>query len=111
MFTEERTTGTLEKLLSTPIRRWELVLGYVTGFGALTVIQSLLITYFILFVLDVMLAGSVVLVLATTLLTAICALTLGMLLSTAANSGSAGHLPVRRLLFLEPEGSRVSGAS
>lgn len=85
-FLQERTTGTLEKLLSTPIRRWELVLGYVTGFGTLTVIQSLLITYFVLFVLDVMLAGSVVLVLVTTLLTAICALTLGMLLSAAASS-------------------------
>ena len=32
-FIRERTTGTLEKMLSTPIKRWELVSGYVLGFG------------------------------------------------------------------------------
>lgn len=26
-FVQERTSGTLEKLLSTPIKRWEIVLG------------------------------------------------------------------------------------
>lgn len=85
-FLQERTTGTLEKMLSTPIKRWELVLGYVLGFGGLTVIQSILITFFVVYVLGVMMVGSIWLVLLVTLLTAISALTLGMLLSTAASS-------------------------
>lgn len=85
-FLQERTTGTLEKMLSTPIKRWELVLGYIVGFGSLTVIQSLLITFYVVYVLGVMMVGSIWLVLLITLLTAICALTLGMLLSTAASS-------------------------
>lgn len=85
-FIEERTTGTLEKMLSTPIKRSELVLGYVLGYGSLTVIQSILISFFVVYVLGVMMVGSIWLVLLVTLLTAICALTLGMLLSAAASS-------------------------
>ena len=85
-FIQERTTGTLEKMLSTPIKRWELVMGYILGFGSLTVIQSLLITFYVVYVLGVMMIGSIWLVLLITLLTAISALTLGMLLSTAASS-------------------------
>jgi ABC-2 type transport system permease protein len=85
-FLQERTTGTLEKMLSTPIKRWELVLGYVLGFGSLTIVQSTLITFYVVYVLGIMMIGSIWLVLLITLLTAICALTLGMLLSTAASS-------------------------
>src|SRR5665647_745505 len=84
-FLQERTTGTLEKMLSTPIKRWELILGYVLGFGGLTVVQSSLITFYVVYVLGIMMVGSIWLVLLITLLTAICALTLGMLLSTAAS--------------------------
>lgn len=85
-FLQERTTGTLEKLLSTPIKRWEIVLGYVLGFGIVTVIQSALITLYVVYVLKVVMIGSIWLILLTTLLTAMCALTLGILLSTAANN-------------------------
>ena len=85
-FIEERTTGTLEKMLSTPIKRSELVLGYVLGFGSLTIVQSLFISFFVVYGLGVMMVGSIWLVLLITLLTSICALTLGMLLSAAASS-------------------------
>jgi len=85
-FYHERYTGTLEKLLSTPIKRWEIVMGYVFGFGILTIFQSVLITLFVVYVLDVMMVGSLWLVLLITLLSAMSALTLGILLSTAAAS-------------------------
>ena len=85
-FLQERTTGTLEKLLSTPIKRWEVVTGYVFGFGIVTVVQSLIITFFVVYVLDIMMVGSLWLVLLTTLLSALTALTLGILLSTLASS-------------------------
>ncbi|WP_206458753.1 ABC transporter permease [Anaerovorax sp. IOR16] len=85
-FLKERTTGTLEKILSTPIKRWEVVVGYVLGFGAVNVVQSAIISFYLVYVLNVMMVGSVWLVLLTTLVTAIAALTLGILLSTAANS-------------------------
>jgi ABC-2 type transport system permease protein len=83
-FLKERTLGTLEKVLSTPIRRWEIVIGYVVGFGAVTLVQSLIIAVYVVYVLGVMLAGSLWLVFLITLLTAFNALSLGFLLSTAA---------------------------
>jgi ABC-2 type transport system permease protein len=85
-FLQERTTGTLEKLLSTPIRRWEIVTGYVLGFGIITVIQSVLISLYVVYILGVMMTGSIFLVLIITFCTAMLALTLGILLSTAANN-------------------------
>ncbi|NLC76375.1 MAG: ABC transporter permease [Clostridia bacterium] len=85
-FLQERTSGTLEKLLSTPIRRWEIVVGYVLGFGLFTVLQSFLISWYCVYVLKVMMIGSFTLILLITLLTAMIALTLGMLISTLANN-------------------------
>ena len=85
-FLQERTTGTLEKLLSAPIKRGEIVLGYMLGYGLITVAQTIIVSLFVIYVLDIMLVGSLLLVLAVTFLTALCALTLGILLSTVANS-------------------------
>ena len=85
-FLKERTLGTLEKVLSTPIKRWEIVIGYVLGFGAVTLIQSMIIALFVVYVLNVMLAGSLWLVFLVTLLTAFNALSLGFLLSTLATT-------------------------
>lgn len=85
-FLKERRSGTLEKLLSTPIRRWEVAMGYLCGFGVITVVQSVVISLFIIKVLGVMMVGSIWYMLLISLLTAACALTLGMLLSSAAGS-------------------------
>jgi ABC-2 type transport system permease protein len=85
-FLQERTTGTMEKLLSTPIKRWEIVTGYVLGFGTVTVVQSAIITFYVIYILGVMMIGSLWLVMLITLLSAMTALSLGMLLSTAATS-------------------------
>lgn len=85
-FLQERTSGTLEKLLSTPIRRWELVVGYVLGFGLFTVLQSILVSWYCVYVLKVMMIGSFALILLITLLAAMIALTLGILVSTLANN-------------------------
>lgn len=85
-FLRERTTGTLERLLSTPLRRWELVVGYICGFGIFTFIQAALISWFSIKVLGIMMAGSFALVLLLTLLLSMTALTLGTLLSAYAGN-------------------------
>ncbi len=85
-FLGERTSGTLEKLLTTPIRRGEIILGYVFGFSVLAIIQSAIVTAFVVYILKVTLLGSIGYVFLLTLLTAICALSLGILLSTLAES-------------------------
>lgn len=85
-FLSERTSGTLERILATPLRRWELVLGYVLGFGAFTIIQSTLIAWYSIEVLDIMMIGSFPLVLLITILTAMVALTIGTFISAFANN-------------------------
>lgn len=85
-FIRERTTGTLERLLSTPIKKWEIVMGYLLGFSLVTILQSAIIAWFAVYVLDMMMAGSFLAVLAITLALALTALTLGILISSFANS-------------------------
>ena len=85
-FLGERTSGTLERLLTTPVYRWEIVLGYVLGFGVFTVIQSALVAWFAINILDVMMIGSFPLVLLITILTSMVALSIGIFLSTFANN-------------------------
>ncbi|RHW40268.1 ABC transporter permease [Neobacillus notoginsengisoli] len=85
-FLRERTSGTLERLLSSPLRRWEIVAGYVLGFGIFTTIQATVITWYGIYILDMLMEGSFLLVLLTILLLSFTALTLGILLSAFANN-------------------------
>ncbi|MGN7299782.1 ABC transporter permease [Ferdinandcohnia sp. SAFN-114] len=83
---KERTTGTLERLLSTPIRRGEIVTAYLVGFGIFAIIQTIIVVFFAITVLDVILVGSLWNVLVINLLLALVALSLGILLSAFAAS-------------------------
>jgi ABC-2 type transport system permease protein len=85
-FLRERTTGTLQRLLATPLRRWEVVAGYLLGFGIFTLLQATLIAWYATSVLGIALEGSFILVLVMNLLLAITALTLGTLLSAYAQN-------------------------
>jgi ABC-2 type transport system permease protein len=85
-FLRERTTGTLERLLSTPLRRYEIVIGYVIGFGIFTTLQAIIIVWYSIKVLNIMMFGSVLNVLLITFMMAITALTLGTLLSAFARN-------------------------
>ncbi|WP_409347022.1 ABC transporter permease [Paenibacillus sp. MBLB4367] len=85
-FLRERTTGTLERLLATPIRRTEIVGGYLSGFGLFTLLQAALIAWYAIHVLGLYMTGSIWLVLLVNLLLTLTALTLGTLLSSFAGS-------------------------
>jgi len=85
-FLGERTSGTLERILATPLRRWEIVIGYILGFGVFTIIQSALISWFSINILNIMMVGSFALVLLITILTAMVALTIGMFISAFASN-------------------------
>jgi len=85
-FLRERTTGTLERLLSSPLRRWEIVAGYILGFGIFTMLQSTIIVTYAIYVLDMIMEGSIFYVLLITLLLSLTALTLGIFLSSFANN-------------------------
>ncbi|WP_141431155.1 ABC transporter permease [Bacillus sp. 03113] len=85
-FLRERTTGTLERLLSSPLRRWEIVIGYIIGFGIFTMFQAAIIASYAIYVLNMLMEGSFWYVLLITLMLSLTALTLGILLSAFANN-------------------------
>lgn len=82
----ERTTGTLERLLATPIKRGEIVTGYLVGYGLLALIQTVIIVLFAVNVLDMVLVGSIWNVILINVIIALVALSLGILLSSFASS-------------------------
>lgn len=82
----ERTTGTLERVLATPIKRSEIVFGYLIGYGVFAIIQTLIIVFFSIYLLNINLAGSLTYVILINILLAIAALAMGIFISTFANS-------------------------
>ncbi|CAM3371935.1 ABC transporter permease [Marinicrinis lubricantis] len=85
-FLKERTSGTLERLLATPLRRWEIVVGYMAGFGIFTGLQAVLIAGYTVGVLGSLIEGSFWLVLLIMLLLSFTALSFGTFLSAFANT-------------------------
>ncbi|WP_209121134.1 ABC transporter permease [Alkalihalobacillus sp. BA299] len=83
---KEKTTGTLERLMATPIRRGEIVVAYLIGFGVFAVIQTIIVVLFAINVLDIVLIGSIWNVILINLLLSLVALSLGLLLSSFAAS-------------------------
>ncbi len=82
----ERMTGTLPRLLSTPISKLEIILGYLGGYGILAALQTILMVCFSLYILDVSVGGSILDLIIVNLLGAFVALSLGIWLSTFATS-------------------------
>ncbi|MDU4860657.1 MAG: ABC transporter permease [Terrisporobacter othiniensis] len=85
-FLRERTTGTLERLLATPIKRYEIVFGYLIGFGIFTIVQSAIISAFSIGILKIYNGGSIGLILLISTVIALCALSFGMFVSSYAHN-------------------------
>jgi len=85
-FLRERTAGTLDRVLVSPISRGGLVLGYLLGYGALAVVQSVVLLGAAVVFLDVTFTHGVALFLAVEILGAFTALGLGVLLSLFAQN-------------------------
>ncbi len=85
-FLRERSRGTIERLLISPLSRAELVLGYVLGFTIFAVVQSLLILLFVIYVLQVHYAGNLGLIFLITLALTVGSVNLGIFLSTYARN-------------------------
>lgn len=83
---KERTSGTLEKMLSAPIHRSSVIFGYLLGYGTFAVIQTIVVVLYAIYVLKMESVGSILWIFVTAILTAILALSLGLLLSTFASS-------------------------
>jgi len=82
----ERTTGTLERLLTTPLSRVALLAGYALAFTLLAFLQAAVVTGLSLGALGLSLAGSTALVVALAAAVALLGLGLGLLASAFAHS-------------------------
>lgn len=85
-FLRERTSGTLERLLATPLRRVELVLGYLGGFSVFALLQAVVILAFTVFVLRVQYRGNLATVFIVEAVLVVGAVSLGLLVSAAARN-------------------------
>ncbi|MBJ7597480.1 ABC transporter permease [Candidatus Nephthysia bennettiae] len=85
-FLRERSQGTLERLMASPLRRAEIVVGYMLGFTVLALVQCAEVLIFSLYVLKVHNSGSVLLIFAVETLLALSAVNLGIFLSMFART-------------------------
>jgi ABC-2 type transport system permease protein len=82
----ERTTGTLERLLTSPLGKLDLLFGYGAAFGAAAVAQAGLASAVAFWLLDLDAAGSPALVLLIAVANAILGVAIGLLCSAFARS-------------------------
>ena len=85
-FLRERSSGTLERLMASPISRFEVLAGYLLGFIGFAMMQALIILGYAIFVLDVRNAGSIWLVLLVLAIEVTGVVNLGIALSFYARN-------------------------
>lgn len=83
---KERTSGTLDRLLATPVRRSEIVFGYMFGYGIISIAQATVIVLATIWLLKIKVVGNIFNVILVSFLLALVALAFGLLLSTLAGS-------------------------
>ena len=82
----ERSGGTLERLLMSPVSRAGVTVGYAAGYGVFAVVQAAVMMLFGVYVLGVRCAGNVLWAILAMLLLALSAVSFGSLISVFANT-------------------------
>ncbi|GAA4587328.1 ABC-2 type transport system permease protein [Actinoplanes octamycinicus] len=82
----ERTTGTLERLFTTPVGKLDLLFGYGIAFGLAAAVQATFAAGFAYWVLDMQTAGAVQLVVLIAVANAVLGVALGLLCSAFART-------------------------
>ncbi len=82
----EKEVGTMEQLIVTPIRPWQLLVGKLAPFALIGIVQVFLITAVVVFGFRVPLRGSFLLLLGLTALFLLVTLGLGLLVSTVVQN-------------------------
>ena len=83
---KERTSGTLDRLLATPVKRSEIVYGYMLSYGIIAIFQTAVVVLVAIWLLDVEVVGNILNVIIVNVVLALVALAFGILLSTLAKS-------------------------
>lgn len=82
----ERTSGTLERLMTTPIGKGDILFAYALAFGCLATVQVGVATAFTYWVLDLQVSGSIWYVLMTAVIGAQLGVAFGLLASAVSTS-------------------------
>jgi len=83
-FVGERSNGTLERVMASPITEGEIVTGYAITFGILGVIQVAFLLIIAIVFFNIMVVGNVLLAFLTVAILSLVSLSLGILLSSLA---------------------------
>ena len=83
---KERTSGTLERLLATPVKRSEIVYGYMLSYGLIAILQTAVVVLAAIWLLNVEVVGNLFNVIIVNVVLSLVALAFGILLSTLAKS-------------------------
>jgi ABC-2 type transport system permease protein len=82
----ERTTGTLERLLTMPVAKLDLLAGYAGAFGGFAVVQAGVVSFVGFGLLDLTTVNTTVLVVALAVANALLGMALGLFLSAFART-------------------------
>jgi ABC-2 type transport system permease protein len=85
-FLRERTQGTLERLLASPISKMDIVAGYLLGLLLFALLQTLIMFFYMVYVLDISFRGDLWQILVFQVLIGINAVCLGTLFSVFARN-------------------------
>jgi len=85
-FLRERSQGTLERLLTTPVGRGDILVGYLLGFFVFAAVQSLVILMFTVFALRVNYQGDLWQIFVLLMVLTIVGVNLGIFISTFAKN-------------------------
>jgi len=80
----ERTSGTLERLLTMPLGKLDLLVGYALAFGAVAVVQAALVSTLSLTVYGLDIAGPTAMLIVVAVVDAVLGMALGLFLSAFA---------------------------
>ncbi|HNS37586.1 MAG TPA: ABC transporter permease [Anaerolineaceae bacterium] len=95
----ERERGTIEQLIVTPLRPWELVVGKLTPYVLIAFLDTLEVLFAGVLIFGVPINGSLGLLLALTALFLITTLGIGLLISTIANTQQEAMLTTQFMLL------------
>ena len=82
----ERQSGTLERLMTTPVGKADVVVGYALAFGAIAVLQACVLAAFTVWVCGMDVAGELWVVLLVAVLDAVLGTALGLAASAVART-------------------------
>lgn len=85
-FLRERQTNTIQRVFASPVSRWDVVLGYVAGYGVLATLQATVILFAGIAFLDLSFVNGIGLFFGLELLGALTALGIGIAVSMFAES-------------------------